>query len=179
MALAKGALPHLPLPSPRASQDCGPEQMTSPAGRLTAALPLPVPDTQEIRRKGQTLDGGTPGGSRGPRQGNQGSQVHTYGLGGREVRETLLWGRGMLAGLPVGQRALLLGRCRQQAEAPVRGASLQPPHRPSLPRNAGSHVPPGAIWAGVNYPGAGATAVFPPGIGHGGEPRQMPQEELV
>lgn len=47
--------------------------------------------------------------------GNQGSWTHTYDLGGREVRKTLLRGRGVLAGLPVGQWVLLLRLCGQQA----------------------------------------------------------------
>ena len=51
----------------------------------------------------------------GSHQGNQGSQTHTYHLGGREVWETLLRGRGGLGGLTVGQRVLLLRRCGQQA----------------------------------------------------------------
>lgn len=70
----------------------------------------------------------------GPKSG-----THTYGLGGREVREGLLRGRGLLARLPVGQGVLLLGRCGQQADGSVRGA--RPHSRLSLPRNVWSHAP--------------------------------------
>lgn len=110
--------------------------------------------------------------SRGPRQENQGSWAHTYGLGGREVRETLLRGCGVLAGLPVGQWAPLLRRCGQQAEALVRGASLQPCSRPSLPRNACSHAP-GVPFEQViitQAAGAAAKVVSPPRIGRSGAP---------
>lgn len=123
----------------------------------------------------QTLDGWIPvrttASSRGPRQGHQGCWAHTYGLGGREVRETLLRGRGVLAGLPVGQWALLLRCCGRQAEALVRGASLQPGCRPSGPRNARSQVP--AVLFEVLITRAAeprAKVVSPLRIGHSGAP---------
>lgn len=57
------------------------------------------------------------------REVDQESCFDTHRLGWRKIWKALLWGRGVPAGLPIGQWTLLLRHCRQQEEkASVRGA---------------------------------------------------------
>lgn len=112
---------------PQHPEYCGPKQITcrqvyfcsvpthalSQSLNTLAAQKMPLSELTPVR---------TTGSSRGSRQGNQGSWTDTYHLGWREVWKALLRGRGVLAGLPIGQQALLLRRCGQQKEkASVRG----------------------------------------------------------